>query len=112
MRLLPLHFVEIADLVCRRCGRTLVGPAHRRYCSNACRQADYRRRAASDRFHPGPAFITVPEIADDLGISRQTAYRWCSTGRIQGARSVGPGRGLLCIQRDLYDEWKQQGTSA
>lgn len=49
---------------------------------------------------PAPAdVLTVAEAADALGVSADTIYDLCGSGRLRHARIGGKGRGVIRIRR-------------
>lgn len=49
---------------------------------------------------PAPAdVLTVAEAADALGVSRDSIYDLCTSGRLRHARIGGKGRGVIRIRR-------------
>jgi excisionase family DNA binding protein len=50
-----------------------------------------------------PEFLTVPEVAEQLGVSRQTVYRWINAHRIE-AQVFNEGR-LLRVRQAAVDEF-------
>ena len=54
--------------------------------------------------------MTVPEVCDELHISRPTAYRWIADGRLAGVRlGDGPGRGqIVRVDPAAVDAYLQQ----
>ena len=55
-----------------------------------------------------PEHLTVPELAEVLGVKRTTAYRWLQTGVVP-AYKVG---GAWVILRDEVRDWVAAGRNA
>jgi hypothetical protein len=46
-------------------------------------------RAWCDLVIGGRGFVPLSRVATELGVPRRTLVRWCSTGRLSGARQIG-----------------------
>ena len=53
-------------------------------------------------------YITVPEVARDLGLSSQTIYKWFQTGQFIPMFKLG---GSYRIEAKAYAEWKENQFS-
>lgn len=58
---------------------------------------------------PTPAqmgrWITIRQIADDLGVSTSTAYKWSSRGTPWFPRCIRLKNGDIRVRRDWYEHW-------
>jgi predicted DNA-binding transcriptional regulator AlpA len=52
-----------------------------------------------------PRWLSVKEIAADLGISVSTAYKWSARGDPWFPRSIRLRNGDLRVRRDWYEVW-------
>jgi predicted DNA-binding transcriptional regulator AlpA len=50
-------------------------------------------------------WVSIRQIAADLGISISTAYKWSSRGRPWFPRSIRLHNGEVRVRRDWYEEW-------
>lgn len=58
------------------------------------------REMRGEQAKPAPAgVLTVAEAADVLGVSADTIYDLCASGRLRHARIGGKGRGVIRIRR-------------
>ena len=39
-------------------------------------------------------YLSVPEVADVIGVSRQTIHKWIDSGRISGVITLGRDKGI------------------
>ncbi len=57
-----------------------------------------------------PDWLTVPEMARELGISQEKVRTWCRTGRI-GALNIGDqARSFFRVRRDEWERFKERRT--
>lgn len=49
--------------------------------------------------------LTPAEAAERLGIKESTCKTWMRSGKLPGARRIGPGQGLLRISEDDLDAY-------
>ncbi len=59
---------------------------------------------APDRVALG-RWLSIRDIADDLGISMHTAYKWSARGEPDFPRTIRLRNGDLRIRRDWYETW-------
>ena len=50
-------------------------------------------------------WLSIRQIALDLGVSTSTAYKWSSRGRPWFPRSIRLHNGDIRVRRDWYEEW-------
>lgn len=50
-------------------------------------------------------WISVHEIAQDLGVSESTVYKWSARGRPWFPRSIRLRNGDIRVRRDWYEDW-------
>jgi len=50
-------------------------------------------------------WISVHEIAQDLGVSGSTVYKWSARGRPWFPRSIRLRNGDIRVRRDWYEDW-------
>ncbi len=50
-------------------------------------------------------WLSVLEIASDLGVSGSTVYKWSARGRPWFPRSIRLRNGDIRIRRDWYETW-------
>lgn len=50
-------------------------------------------------------WLSIRQIADDLGVSTSTAYKWSARGRPWFPRSIRLKNGDIRVRRDWYEEW-------
>jgi excisionase family DNA binding protein len=48
-----------------------------------------------------PHYLTIPEGAKRLGISRDTLFRWISQGKVAAIQPAGPRHRVWVDERDL-----------
>ncbi|MGI8696262.1 MAG: hypothetical protein ACR2JQ_06380, partial [Mycobacteriales bacterium] len=94
-------------ITCPICGVTAVRAGRRRYCSDACRQAAWRRRAAT----PDPPTVlpanksrrahTIYQCSECD--TRFHAEQWCYDCN-RPARRLGPGGSCTCGELITVDE--------
>ena len=53
-------------------------------------------------------WLSIRDIAEDLGISMNTAYKWSARGEPDFPRTIRLRNGDLRVRRDWYDDWLQQ----
>ncbi|MFF4034855.1 helix-turn-helix transcriptional regulator [Streptomyces sviceus] len=63
-----------------------------------------RRRTPKDELIP------LPEVLEELGISRPTWYRWRDRGLTPEARRTPSGR--ICVRRSVLDAFKDELEAA
>jgi hypothetical protein len=85
---------------CAVCGTTFPPAGRRRYCTDACRQAAWRRRAAAARPEPGPLPAARPRREGTIyqcpGCdARYLSEQWCP-GCTRPCRRLGPGGACPC----------------
>jgi predicted DNA-binding transcriptional regulator AlpA len=59
-----------------------------------------RRRIASDA-----RWLSIRQIAGDLGVSSSTAYKWSARGMPWFPRSIRLHNGDIRVRRDWYELW-------
>lgn len=65
-------------------------------------------RDLADTLAPAPGrWLTLRQIADDLGVTMSTVYRWQARGEPWFPRSVRLGRQVR-VRTDWYAEWLDQ----
>jgi predicted DNA-binding transcriptional regulator AlpA len=52
-----------------------------------------------------PRWLSIRQIADDLGVSSSTAYKWSARGQPWFPRSIRLRNGDIRVRRDWYDAW-------
>jgi predicted DNA-binding transcriptional regulator AlpA len=52
-----------------------------------------------------PRWLTIRQVADDLGISLHTAYKWSARGRPHFPRKIRLRNGDIRVRRDWYESW-------
>jgi len=50
-------------------------------------------------------WLSIRDIADDLGISMHTVYKWSARGEPDFPRTIRLRNGDLRIRRDWYEAW-------
>ena len=55
-----------------------------------------------------PRWLSIRQIADDLGISPHTAYKWSARGQPWFPRTIRLRNGDIRVRRDWYDAWLAQ----
>ncbi len=55
--------------------------------------------------HPGGRWWSIQDIAADLGVSINTAYKWSSRGHPDFPRTVRLRNGAVRVRDDWYEEW-------
>lgn len=50
-------------------------------------------------------WISVSDIAEDLGVSGSTVYKWSARGRPWFPRSIRLRNGDIRVRRDWYESW-------
>lgn len=50
-------------------------------------------------------WLSIKDIADDLGISMSTAYKWSARGEPDFPRAIRLRNGDLRVRRDWYESW-------
>lgn len=50
-------------------------------------------------------WLSVRDIAEDLGVSMSTLYKWSSRGEPDFPRAIRLGNGDLRVRRDWYEAW-------
>ena len=50
-------------------------------------------------------WLSIRDIADDLGISMHTAYKWSARGEPDFPRTIRLRNGDLRVRRDWYEAW-------
>lgn len=54
---------------------------------------------------PLARWLSIRQIADDLGISASTAYKWSARGEPWFPRSIRLRNGDIRVRRDWYEAW-------
>ena len=54
---------------------------------------------------PGGRWWSIQDIAADLGVSINTAYKWSSRGQPDFPRTVRLRNGAVRVRDDWYEEW-------
>ena len=57
-----------------------------------------------------PEFLTAAEAAEVLGVSADTIYDLCASGRLRHARIGGKGRGVIRIRRGDLAKIESEST--
>lgn len=59
-------------------------------------------------------WLGIRDIADDLGVSMSTLYKWSARGEPDFPRAIRLRNGDLRVRRDWYEAWlrKLEGMSA
>lgn len=65
--------------------------------------APARERSSTRR--PGGRWWSIQDIAADLGVSINTAYKWSSRGQPDFPRTVRLRNGAVRVRDDWYEEW-------
>jgi predicted DNA-binding transcriptional regulator AlpA len=55
---------------------------------------------------PSGRWITIRQIAADLGVSTSTAYKWSARGAPWFPRSIRLKNGDIRVRHDWYEEWR------
>ncbi|PAZ17529.1 excisionase [Streptomyces sp. SA15] len=63
-----------------------------------------RRRAPKDELVP------LPDVLEEIGITRATWYRWRDRGFTPDARRTPSGR--ICVRRSVLDAFKEELDAA
>lgn len=50
-------------------------------------------------------WLSIRQIADDLGVSSSTAYKWSARGGPWFPRSIRLRNGDIRVRRDWYEAW-------
>jgi len=50
-------------------------------------------------------WLSIRQIADDLGVSTSTAYKWSARGAPWFPRSIRLHNGDIRVRRDWYETW-------
>ena len=50
-------------------------------------------------------WLSIRDIAEDLGISMHTAYKWSARGEPDFPRTIRLRNGDLRVRRDWYEAW-------
>ncbi len=53
-------------------------------------------------------WLTIREIAEDLGVSTSTVYKWSARGRPFFPRSIRLRNGDIRVRRDCYEAWLEE----
>lgn len=53
----------------------------------------------------GPRWLSIRQIASDLGVSYSTAYKWSARGMPWFPRSIRLKNGDIRVRRDWYEAW-------
>lgn len=89
---------DTKTIACPICGATTTRTGRRRYCSNACRQAAWRRRNLTPQHVPLPPTRSRREntiYQCDECDTRYLAEQWCYDCN-RPARRIGPGGACSC----------------
>lgn len=55
---------------------------------------------------PGASrWLSIRQIAEDLGVSSSTAYKWSARGAPWFPRSIRLRNGEIRVRKDWYEEW-------
>ena len=54
---------------------------------------------------PSSRWLSIRQIAVDLGVSTSTAYKWSSRGRPWFPRSIRLHNGDIRVRHDWYEDW-------
>jgi predicted DNA-binding transcriptional regulator AlpA len=52
-----------------------------------------------------PRWLSIRQIADDLGVSAHTAYKWSARGEPWFPRTIRLRNGDIRVRRDWYEAW-------
>jgi hypothetical protein len=52
-----------------------------------------------------PPWLSITQIADDLGVSSSTAHKWSARGEPWFPRSIRLRSGDIRVRRDWYEAW-------
>ena len=52
-----------------------------------------------------PRWLSIRQIADDLGVSPHTAYKWSARGEPWFPRTIRLRNGDIRVRRDWYEAW-------
>ncbi len=52
-----------------------------------------------------PRWLSIRQIADDLGVSPHTAYKWSARGEPWFPRTIRLRNGDIRVRRDWYETW-------
>jgi predicted DNA-binding transcriptional regulator AlpA len=55
-----------------------------------------------------PRWLSIRQIAGDLGISPHTAYKWSARGQPWFPRTIRLRNGDIRVRRDWYETWLTQ----
>jgi hypothetical protein len=56
---------------------------------------------------PQKNYLSVPEMAADIGVSRDKVSNWCATGCIEGTINIGDGRNRFYrVPRENWEAFK------
>jgi len=61
--------------------------------------------------HLSPRWLSIREIAADLGVSASTAYKWSARGGPWFPRSIRLRNGDIRVRRDWYEQWLAEQES-
>ncbi len=50
-------------------------------------------------------WLSIRQIADDLGVSHHTAYKWSARGEPWFPRTIRLRNGDIRVRRDWYEDW-------
>jgi predicted DNA-binding transcriptional regulator AlpA len=65
-----------------------------------------RKRGPEPGPEPGPGrWLSIQQIAEDLGISVHTAYKWSARGGPYFPRTIRLRNGNIRVRRDWYEAW-------
>jgi predicted DNA-binding transcriptional regulator AlpA len=64
------------------------------------------RPTATERIPAGRGrWITIRQIAEDLGVSSSTVYKWSARGAPWFPKSIRLKNGDIRVRQDWYDHW-------
>jgi predicted DNA-binding transcriptional regulator AlpA len=66
---------------------------------------------ARDEARLSPRWLSIRDIAADLGVSASTAYKWSARGEPWFPRSIRLRNGDIRVRRDWYEQWLAEHES-
>jgi predicted DNA-binding transcriptional regulator AlpA len=64
--------------------------------------------AATHGIAPDARWLSIRQIASDLGVSSSTAYKWSARGAPWFPRTIRLHNGDIRVRRDWYETWLGQ----
>lgn len=78
---------------------------HGRHATGDARGNDIRSPGGPGRHEAEPSWLSIRQIAADLGVSTSTAYKWSARGAPWFPRSIRLHNGDIRVRRDWYEGW-------